>query len=266
MSLPIGSSTMISQSPLIVSMTTLPSRMPHLRSTLDSLKQQTRQPERVYLCLPRWSRREQCAYVTPAWLSEYAGWVQVVDCADDFGPGSKLLGCLDHLPANACLVVVDDDMRYKKFFLEMLHEAQCADQTASFSFYTFPCGPFVVGQGADGFSFNSANLVGIRDFAARALQHPSLRLVDDLWISAYLQRCGVAVKSLQHKIPGGGTVYEAVHEVNQLRDMGGSHSREVLMAEGTRHLLESGLLGHGARIKAISRRALARARDALPRR
>ena len=249
--------------PLVVGLTTLPSRIGYLRPMLDSLRQQSRPPDRVLLCLPRWSRREQCAYQVPYWMSEYADMVQIVECQDDFGPGTKLLGCLDYLPANACLVLADDDMRYKSFFLETLYEAQSADRSASFSFWTFPCGPFIVGQGADGFSFFAANLLGIRSFANRVMQHSKLRLVDDLWISAYLWRQRIAVKSLQGMIQGGGTVYEAAHDVNQLRHMQGDMGREAIMVEGTRYLLESGMMGSTARVQALAKRALRAARDAL---
>lgn len=245
-----------------VGLTTLPSRIELLRDTLDSLLSQTRRPDKVLLCLPSWSRREQCAYQQPAWLRGYRPTVEVVECTDH-GPGTKLLGCLDHLPADACLVVVDDDMRYRPYMLEMLYEAQTADPASSFSFWTFPCGPFIVGQGADGFSFHASNLTGIRQFAERALQHPRLRLVDDLWISAYLHRQGVAVRSLKHLIPGGGTVYEAAHDVNQLRNLQDDTAREAVMIEGTRYLLESGMMGPAARAQALAKRALRAARDTL---
>ena len=256
----------LKQPPLFVSLTTLPSRIGLLRETLDSLQAQTRPPDRVLLCLPRWSKREQCAYTAPSWLRVYTPFLQVVECEDDYGPGTKLLGCLGHLPAEACLVIADDDMKYKPFFLEALYSAQVADVGSSFSFWTYPCGPFTVGQGADGFSFRVSQLDGIAAFAAKAVQHPRLRLVDDLWISAFLKSRGVAVRSLAHMIPGGGTVYEAAHGINQLQNLAGETAREAAMLEGTRHLLESGMMGLSARIDALARKLARGARDAvLPR-
>lgn len=236
--------------PLHVGLTTLPSRICHLQATLDSLMAQTKMPSKILLCLPRWSKREQCRYDRPHWLSDYAPTLEVVDCEDDWGPGTKLLGCLDHFTQPTCLVIADDDMRYRPFFLEGLYGRQVEDTGSSFSYYTFPCGPFNVGQGADGFSFYSPNLEGIRLFANAILKHPQLRVVDDLWISAFLKRQGVVVQSVKHLIPDQGTVYEVAHSVNQLRNLEGDLGREAAMTGGTQYILENGLLGR--RIQAIS--------------
>jgi hypothetical protein len=185
----------VSNLPLFVGLTTLPSRIHHLRPTLDSLTAQTDRPDKVLLCLPRWSRREECPYGRPEWLADYAPMLEVVECEEDWGPGTKLLGCLDHLTPPTCLVIADDDMRYRPFFLEGLYSSQVEDKGSSFSYWTFPCGPFDVGQGADGLSFYSPNLEGMRSFANKAIQSPQLRVVDDLWISAFLKRRGVGAKT-----------------------------------------------------------------------
>ena len=248
--------------PLFVGITTLPSRIGHLRSTLDSLLAQSRLPDKILLCLPKWSHREQCAYGRPDWLADYAPMLEVVDCAHDWGPGTKLLGCLDHLVQPSCLIVADDDMRYRPAFLEGLYGSQIEDTGSSFSYWTFPCGPFAVGQGADGFSFYSPNLQGIRSFADKVLRSPQLRVVDDLWISAFLKHRGVAVKSIRHLL-GEGTVYEAAHSVNQLRNLGGDLEREAAMTAGVRHLLESGLLGQRAQAIALLKRMLRGVRDSM---
>lgn len=213
-------------------------------------------PDRVLLCLPRQSKREQCAYPRPDWLADYGERLSVVDCELDEGPGTKLLGCLPQLQEQPplCLVIVDDDMVYRTFFLETIYRAQCQDPGSSFSFYTYPSGPFIVGQGADGLSFNSTNLAGLRRFADAVLNHPQLRLVDDLWISAFLHSQGIRVRSLAEGLPSGSTIYELSHEVNQLRNLAGDNSRESAMASGVQWLLESGLLGRRASVVARIRR------------
>jgi hypothetical protein len=251
--------------PLFVGLTTLPSRIQHMRQTLDSLMAQTRVPDRVLLCLPRMSRREGCVYERPQWLADYAPILEVVECKEDWGPGTKLLGCLDHITQPTCLVIADDDMRYRPFFLEGLYRSQVADTASSFSYWAYPCGPFMVGQGADGFSFFSPNLAGMWPFANKALQSPQLRVVDDLWISAFLKHRGVAVKSIKHLIPDQGLAYEVAHSVNQLQDMGGDLGRETAMIAGTRYLLESGLLGRQQQGSAILKKVARRAREALMR-
>jgi hypothetical protein len=244
----------VSSLPLFVGVTTLPSRIHHLRATLDSLTTQSRIPDKILLCLPRWSVREKRTYDRPAWLAGYAPVLEVVECEEDWGPGTKLLGCLGHLSRPTCLVIVDDDMRYRPFFLETLWASQTEDTRSSFSFWTYPAGPFVVGQGADGFSFFSPNLEGLSDFARKALRSSHLRLVDDLWISAFLRTRGISVRSVQHLILGKGTAYEAAHSVNQLADLEGELEREAVMTAGTRYLLETGMMGRRAQAVALSKK------------
>ena len=251
--------------PLFVALTTLPSRLELMRPTLDSLLGQTHRPDRILLSLPHWSRREACAYPRPEWLLGYAPVLEVVTCDEDLGPGTKLLGCLHRVAQPACLVLVDDDLHYHPYFLETLYSHQIEDTRSSFSFWTYSNPPFTVGQGADGFSFYSPNLDGVRAFAERALQSPALRLVDDLWISAYLARRGVAVKSLKTLIPDGKTIYMKIHAVNQLRDLRGASSRRESMLAGTRFLLESGLMGRRAQARALVNKTMRSIRSALAR-
>jgi hypothetical protein len=199
-------------------------------------------------------------------LSDYAPLLEVIDCEDDFGPGTKVLGCLDHLPPRACLIIADDDMHYKPYFLEVLYQAQIADLRSSFSFWTYRCGPLMVGQGADGFSFYSDNLWGIQAFATQVLAHHQLRIHDDLWISAYLRKKGIAVRSLKHLIPRGETVYVATHSMNQLHQLEGNMDREAVATAGMQFLLESGLMGEPARVVALTKRTLRNLRNLLARR
>ena len=253
----------IADLPLYVALTTLPSRIHHLRPTLESLRAQSRVPDKVMLCLPRWSLREARQYERPEWLSSYAPMHEVVECEEDWGPGTKLLGCLDRLTRPTCLVLVDDDMSYKPFFLENLWKSQIEDRRSSFSYWTYPAGPFVVGQGADGFSFFSPNLDGLQAFARKALQCSHLRLVDDLWISVFLKTRGVAVRSIRHLIPGNGTAYERTHSLNQLADLKGNLEREAVMTAGIRYLLEAGLLGRREQAIALLKRRLRKVRDSI---
>jgi hypothetical protein len=240
--------------PLLVSLTTTPSRLPHIRPTLDSLFEQTLTPDRVLLCLPTWSKRENTRYCWPVWLSAYVPRLQIVECQEDFGPGTKLLGALDHMQDPSCLIIADDDMRYKRSFLEILYQHQIRNTRASFSYYTYKVGPITLGQGADGFSFHSSNLRGIRPYAERAIAFPPLRVVDDLWISAYLWHRGVQVESLAHTVPDRGAVYEISHSLCQLRDLSGELDRRNANKDGLNYLFEKGLLGRGHQVVSLAKK------------
>jgi hypothetical protein len=234
---------------VFVGLTTLPSRIGKLRPTVESLLAQTLVPDRIFVCVPFRSSREGCDYVLPAWLQTPPPGVQVVRSALDYGPGTKLLGCLPHIPVDACLIVVDDDMVYKPFLVERLYRAQLSRLEASFSFFVETIGRLRCGQGADGFSFWTPNLVGIDAFAAAALRSRHLFVADDLWISLFLQDRRVAIESLQHTLDDGEFVWERTHAENQLSDLAGDLERSNTFRHGPRFLLRTGLVGRRLRLR-----------------
>ena len=101
---------------LIVTLTTIPSRLETLAPTLKSLLRQSVRPAEIRLCLPAWSEREQRAYEIPAWLRSLHC-VTLVPC-DDVGPATKFLSTLRATPADQAVVVVDDDRIYHPRLLE----------------------------------------------------------------------------------------------------------------------------------------------------
>ncbi|HVZ68329.1 MAG TPA: hypothetical protein VG891_02625 [Rhizomicrobium sp.] len=97
------------RSDCVVSMTSLPSRLPFVAATLKSLLRQKRLPARIRLNLPAFSRREQTAYAIPEWLRDLNS-VEIVPC-EDYGPATKLIPSLVLAP-DTKIVVVDDDRIY----------------------------------------------------------------------------------------------------------------------------------------------------------
>ncbi len=98
-----------SRSDCVVSLTSLPSRLPYIATTLKSLLRQERLPKRIRLNLPAFSKREQTAYVIPGWLKNLQS-VEIISC-EDYGPATKLIPSLE-LPHDQKIVVVDDDRIY----------------------------------------------------------------------------------------------------------------------------------------------------------
>lgn len=219
---------------VVVGITSLPSRIGLIRPTIESLLAGVRKPDRIVVALPLRSQREQCGYNVPSWLADLG--VRVTRPETDAGPGTKLLGTLPDVPKDSILILADDDVRYRKDFVEKLAQAQGREHGVSFSFYAYSLHGLPVGQGCDGFSFWTPNLAGVHEFARRHVLDTPLRLHDDLWISYFLASKGVAVKSLQHLL-GGSLVYEQVHDLAALRHLEGDASRENLNDMGLRSLL-----------------------------
>jgi hypothetical protein len=109
---------------LVVSLTTIPSRIDRIEPTLRSLARQSVQPAAIYLNLPKESRREKTAYRPPAFLERYPQ-MNVNWCDQDWGPATKLFGVLSRETDPAtCIVTVDDDKQYHSEMLaDYLHYA-----------------------------------------------------------------------------------------------------------------------------------------------
>ena len=105
-------------SAVIVTMTTLPSRIHHIAPTLASLLRQTTPPQKIILNLPFESSREQRRYQIPRFLTTHP-LIQINRVDRDFGPATKLLPAL-RLSAkkNVRLLVVDDDEVYGRKIIE----------------------------------------------------------------------------------------------------------------------------------------------------
>lgn len=119
------------RSACVISLTSLPSRLPFIATTLKSLLRQNRLPARIRLNLPAFSRREQAAYVIPDWLENLQS-VEIVPC-EDCGPATKLIPSLS-LPPDTMIVVVDDDRIYPANLIADLEAAAQRNPDAAFGF------------------------------------------------------------------------------------------------------------------------------------
>jgi hypothetical protein len=117
------------RSDLVVTMTTLPSRIDRMELTIKSLLRQSVRPATIRVNVPQVSRREQAAYVIPPWL-ERLRCVTIARC-DDYGPATKLIPTLFASASDARLLVVDDDRVYHPHFLEQMTAAADAHPGAA---------------------------------------------------------------------------------------------------------------------------------------
>lgn len=110
--------------PVIVTLSTTPYRINDMEATIQSILQQYRKPDQIYLSVPYIFKRDNIAYVLPDWLNNYPE-IKILR-TEDYGPATKLLGALaqGELPPNAILITIDDDAIYpENFVLELAYHA-----------------------------------------------------------------------------------------------------------------------------------------------
>ena len=188
--------------PIFISLTTTPKRIPKIFETLKSLLDQSVKVDKIYVCIPYTFKRTGEPYQVPELLLNLKS-VEIVRC-EDFGPGTKLLPILNIVSPDDKIIYLDDDNIYPYTLVETLvkksdqypNSALCvAGLKVNFdTFETFKTvskkDDFVdIVQGYGGV------LVKPRFFSEKVyelnLAPKEARLSDDFWFSCNLDVCGV---------------------------------------------------------------------------
>lgn len=103
---------------VVVSFTTIPSRLPYLAEVSSEISKQSFQPDAVYACIPTVSKRLKSSYdLTDIKIPSNLTVVRT----EDYGPATKLLGCLDfEQDPETIIVTIDDDVKYSPDLLKTL--------------------------------------------------------------------------------------------------------------------------------------------------
>ena len=120
------------RSDVVFSLTTIPSRLEHIDSTLMTLLRQTRAPAAIRLNVPKWSKREKTAYEVPERIRSLKA-ITIVEC-EDYGPATKLIPSVLGLEPDQKIIVVDDDRHYPENLLSDLESASNENPDAAFGF------------------------------------------------------------------------------------------------------------------------------------
>ena len=171
---------------IYVSISTIPQRIKNLNKSVQSLLNQTRKPDKIFINIPfkykRFSETIEDRQI-PKFDNNF---VEITRC-EDCGPGTKLLGSLNKLEKNSLLILADDDHTYEDYMIEKFFYFYSKAPNNAYSFYVHPLGNFGIGQGADGFAINTNHLKGIQNFFDKVVKnYKELFLYDDLWISYFL--------------------------------------------------------------------------------
>ncbi|PSL18728.1 hypothetical protein [Shimia abyssi] len=106
---------------LVVSLTTIPSRITLIETVLKGLLDQSRPPKKIFLNVPDHSLREDVSYDIPSHLKDLAS-VEIVR-GPDHGPATKLIPTALNAGPDQWIVAVDDDRIYPHDFIAIFEAA-----------------------------------------------------------------------------------------------------------------------------------------------
>lgn len=194
---------------IVVSLTTIPSRLKFLDRVVRDLLNQTHLPDTIYLHIPRYSKKENRPYDVDSLRTFLPSDSRLlINICDDYGPITKLIPTLDlETDPETLIIIVDDDMHYYPDRIKQLltyaeeypnaaigGDGWIISSGINFLGYVYQPSQMTkvsILQGCSGclfrrkfFPHKGQDLLDFRDL------NPDLRksaiLNDDLWISAYL--------------------------------------------------------------------------------
>jgi len=105
---------------IIVSLTTIPSRVPHIINTINSILMQTVLPSKIVIGIPLVSQREpHLKYIFHENILQHK-LIDIIQYEEDKGPIMKLLTGLDYADKNTNIITIDDDTIYEEHLIETL--------------------------------------------------------------------------------------------------------------------------------------------------
>ena len=102
---------------MIVSLTTIPQRIQHIKLVIESIKRQTKPVSKILLWIP-YTYKGKYEYDIPQFLYE-EDLVEIIRC-EDVGPATKFLHTIKELESEEEFVVIDDDQIYSQYLIEDL--------------------------------------------------------------------------------------------------------------------------------------------------
>ena len=171
---------------IYISISTIPQRLKHLSASVNSLLNQTRKPDKIFVNIP-YQYKRFTETIEDNQIPKFESNIVEVTRCEDCGPGTKLLGSLNKFEKNSLVILADDDHTYEDYMIEKFFYFYSKAPDNAYSFYVHPLGNFGIGQGADGFAINTNHLKGIKSFYDKIIKdYKELFLYDDLWISYFL--------------------------------------------------------------------------------
>jgi len=187
----------MSSNKYIISLTTIPSRINYIETTIKSLVEQTLKPEKIILNIPKkYNFRFESSIddiTVKQILNKYIDDVIINYIDEDYGPGTKLLGVIKSSIISLDLkdtyiVLVDDDHIYKPFMLECFNNYNAEHHNNKLkvaSFYCYMSHGVIIGQGADSIFIRLEMLNKFEDYYNRIKNYEYINYHDDYYISYF---------------------------------------------------------------------------------
>ena len=169
-------------------MSTIPSRIKSIYKTLDNLKKQTIQPDKIFLNIPYVYKRFKNEKIDDQDIINLNREHLIINRCEDFGPGTKIMGSINEVKKYDCVIIIDDDHLYDENIFSIFIE-EFNKNRINYSFYLNKVFNIKMGQCADGFLLNANLLDGINIFYEKYVKNnKNMFMDDDLWLSIYLQK------------------------------------------------------------------------------
>jgi len=171
-----------------VSMSTIPSRIKSVYKTLDNIKKQNKQPEKIFLNIPHEYKRFKNEKINEQDIIDLKRDNLVISRCEDFGPGTKIMGSIEEVKKYDCVIIIDDDHLYDENIFQIFVD-EFKKNKINYSFYLNKIFNIKIGQCADGFLINADLLIGISVFYEKYVRsNTNMFMDDDLWLAIFLQK------------------------------------------------------------------------------
>ena len=171
-----------------ITLTTIPSRLPSIQKTIESIEKQTLIPKKIFLNVPYEYYRFPGFKIDNNQLKEIQNDLVKVNRCNDFGPATKIMGSIKEIQKFDCAIIIDDDHIYNNKMCEIFIR-EFEKEKINYSYYLQKIFDIKMAQCADGFLINCKYLDDIDDFYNLYVKkNKNLFLDDDLWLSIYLQK------------------------------------------------------------------------------
>ena len=176
---------MVTKNKLIISLTTIPSRINEIENVLDSLLNQNIKADMIYINVPKkYNRFNGCVKVPDFITNKYRNRVKIFYLEEDYGPATKFIGCLlnPDISDKDIILVTDDDIEKTKIWSTKL--LNCYQPTKVCCFEERKLGKGII-WGYLGFIFRK-DLFDLTDMLMFFNQiKTNCYLVDDHWLTGY---------------------------------------------------------------------------------